>query len=534
LTPRSPDKGRNAMRRRPGQWLAILLPLLLLGQLLGSAGAAAPPVTSDLYRGILPAQRVAVQTATEGTVSTYTISVALDPATSSISGGEEIQFVNTTGQSLTSIPFRLYPNAPYYGAGALTIDNVTVNGARAASSLSVEETVLQVSLPAVLRPGETADLALTFTTVVPADSRGSFGILNDATAYGTWVLADWYPIVAGYEPGTGWRLDAPVDNVDPTFSAAALYDVTIIAPSDLTVVTTGSEMSAKRLRSRSRSGDLTRHHAVSGPAREFAAVIDDNFIAVSGKAGKTTVNSYANPNNVDAARAALTIAIQALEVYSQQFGTYPYQELDLVDVPLSGALGVSWTGIVFLNGDLIYRARVDAYDPDRFRYLVVHEIGHQWWGALVGSNSNDHTFLSEGLTNASFITFVGAVDGPDAAGTQFQAFIASGYLAALSRGGDGVVDVPAGSSGSGPPVGVLNYGKAAIGFIAIREQIGADAFRAALRQYVKRFQFEISTPADLRQQFELASGQQLDDVWTFWFESASTIADDVEKVERGL
>lgn len=512
------------MHARAGWWLSVLLPLLLLGQFLGSITEAAPPAASDLYRGILPAQRAAVQAATAGILSTYTISVQLDPSTSSISGHEDVHFVNQTGQTLTSIPFRLYPNAAYYGAGSLTVDHVTVSGARATPSLSVEDTVLQIPMSNPLPPGATADLSMTFTTIVPADSRGSFGIFSDATAYGTWVLADWYPIIAGYEPGTGWRLDAPVDNVDPTFSDAALYDVTITAPSHLTVVTTGSEMSAKQ------SGGLTHHHAVSGPVREFAAVVDDNFVPVTGKAGKTTVASYANPNNLDAARAALTIAIQALEVYSKQFGEYPYQELDLVDVPLSGALGVSWTGIVFLNGDLIYHARVDAYDPDRFRYLVVHEIGHQWWGALVGSNSNDHTFLSEGLTNASFVTFIAATDGPGSARTQFQSFIASGYLAALSKNGDGVVDVPAGSSGSGPPAGVLNYGKAAIGFIAIREQIGADAFLAALQNYVEDYQFKISTPEDLRRAFDAAAGQSVDDLWTFWFESAVTTVADVQTV----
>ncbi|HET8524520.1 MAG TPA: M1 family metallopeptidase, partial [Thermomicrobiales bacterium] len=492
--------------------LSVLLALLIACQLLamGGTAGAAPPASSDLYRGILPDQRAAVQAATEGTLSTYTISVDLDPASSSLSGSEDVRFVNQTGQSLTSIPFRLYPNADYYGAGALTVNDARVNGVAVTPALSVAGTVMQVPLPTPLPPRETAVVAMTFTTVVPADSRGSFGIFNNATAYGTWVLADWYPIVAGFEPGTGWRLDVPVDNVDPTFSDAALYDVTITAPSNLVVVTTGSEMSAKR------SGDRTHHHAVSGPAREFGAVVDDNFVPVTGKAGKTTVTSYANPNNVDAARAALSVAIEALEIYSKQFGAYPYQELDVVDVPLSGALGVSWTGIIFLNGDLIYHARVDAYDPDRFRYLVVHEIGHQWWGALVGSNSNDHTFLSEGLTNASFVTFIAATDGADAARTAFQSIIADAYLTALAKSGDGVVDVRAGSATGGPSSGVLNYGKAAIGFIAIREQIGADAFLAALQNYVREYRFKISTPGDLRGEFEAASGEQLDTLWTFW------------------
>jgi hypothetical protein len=138
------------------------------------------------------------------------------------------------------------------------------------------------------------------------------------------------------------------------------------------------------------------------------------------------------------------------------------------------------------------------------------------------------------LTNASFVTFIAATAGPDAARTQFQAFIAGGYLATLSKNGDGVVDVPAGSPGSGTSAGVLNYGKAAIGFIAIREQIGADAFLAALHQYVERYQFKISTPGDLRRAFDAASGQSVDELWAFWFESAITTVEDVERVEAAL
>ena len=50
------------------------------------------------------------------------------------------------------------------------------------------------------------------------------------------------------------------------------------------------------------------------------------------------------------------------------------------------------------------------------------------------------------------------------------------------------------------------YGKAALGFGAIRAEIGDEAFFAALKDYSLAFRFEVATPADLRAAFERAPG----------------------------
>jgi hypothetical protein len=62
--------------------------------------------------------------------------------------------------------------------------------------------VLQVSLPAQLQPGESVELNLSFTGLVPVDFGGSedpvgYGIFN----YSEQVLAlsAWYPILAVYD-----------------------------------------------------------------------------------------------------------------------------------------------------------------------------------------------------------------------------------------------------------------------------------------------------------------------------------------------
>ena len=56
--------------------------------------------------------------------------------------------------------------------------------------------------------GERVEIAFSFVTTVPVNTIGSYAIFNRATGTGTWTLADWYPILAGWEPDRGWRLDA--------------------------------------------------------------------------------------------------------------------------------------------------------------------------------------------------------------------------------------------------------------------------------------------------------------------------------------
>ncbi len=36
-------------------------------------------------------------------------------------------------------------------------------------------------------------------------------------------------------------------------------------------------------------------------------------------------------------------------------------------------------------------------------FVVVHEVAHQWWNAVVGSNSKKHPYIDEAMANYSAI-----------------------------------------------------------------------------------------------------------------------------------
>jgi aminopeptidase N len=224
-------------------------------------------------------------------------------------------------------------------------------------------------------------------------------------------------------------------------------------------------------------------------------------------------------------RPPSTCSTPALDFYDATFGVYPFRELDLVETALALAYGVSWSGVLFINQSQLALAADNLASLD---FTIFHEVGHQWWGGTVGANSNDHTFMVEGLTNATAVLAQADVQGPDAATASLMAWVVTPYLNLLDGSGDGVADLSIFEQPVSAPLSTLAYGKGALGFLAIRNQIGDAAFREALASYADAFRLGIAEPDDLRAAFESASGQSLDELWSFWFNSANATRADVE------
>lgn len=503
-----------SIRRVAIACMLLIVPLL-------SQVVAAEPASPAAYRDVLPAERGAMIAATGETISQYEIDARIEPETGLILGDQRVTFVNATVDTLDDIVFRLYPNAEYYDEGDLTLSELSVDGQLVpVPAAGVDTTVLEIPLDEPLAPGGDVEISFAFRTVVPLDSDGSYGILNRDGASGAWILADWYPIVAGYEPDAGWEIDPPTSFGDPTFGEVALYDVQIDGPDDWEIVSSGTQVSTTT------SG---QHHWIAGPARDFSVVANPGAMATSGVINGTTVSVFAESENETATDQVLTTALEAVDIYSELAGPYPYRELDIVTTPLAGAVGIAWAGIIFLD--------LAAFDPspaarEALRFTIAHEVGHQWWGGIIGVNSNDHTFMTEGLTNALTILFIEETAGESAAAAALTNEIAGPYLALLDQSGDQIVDIPIAEGQRGR--GAIWYGKAALGFLAIRQQIGEEAFRTAISSYGTTFAQRIADPSDLLTAFEAASDEDLSELWRFWFASDEVTATDVARVVEGL
>src|SRR5215211_1847389 len=277
---------------------------------------ATVPGVVDPFADVVPEALVSAERAADE-FSAVRMDVALDPAIGAIGGEMSITWRNPASQPLEDVWFRLFPNAFYYGEGGLQVADVTVDGAPVSTELALDDTALRVPLPAPVGPGESAAIALSFTSTVPADSTGSYGIFNRDTRTGSWVLADWYPILAVWEEGDGWALPEATAFGDPTYAPSAFYDVQVTAPEDLEVVATGVLATETN-----ENGAMTRRF-VAGPARDFVMVADDDYAPLRQQVDDTLLTLWTAPNlDPVIAERTLQAAAGALRFYNQRFGAY--------------------------------------------------------------------------------------------------------------------------------------------------------------------------------------------------------------------
>lgn len=519
--------------------IAFSLWLPVAGIVAATAAATAATTTTPV---------VVTSPEAPGDLTAYGITVMLKTETRQLVGTETVDWHNTTGQAQKTLYLRLYPNAGYYGEAEINVRDVRIDGIPVATPGGDDPTVLSIPLERAVAPGDRVSIALSFVTVVPLGSSGSFGVFQLDPKSSVWTLADWYPILAGWEASTGaWYLDRPTTFGDPTLSETATYEIGLTAPGTLKIAGTGDVTDSVAT-----SDGNVLHTIATGPVREFAMTLMPDAGSGHGVVQATReikgVTTDANreftvrltlpvaaaiPGLEDAILDAVTAA---LPVYAEWLGTLPADEIDLATTSLDGATGVSWSGLILLDVSSIL---LDGVLSDQERmgltFVVTHELGHQWIGGVIGSNSNDHGFMSEGLTNAMALNVLRELDGPDAASAYLQGFVAGGYAALVRDGRDAIADTPITNDMNGVIRGLVVYGKGGLGFEAIRQELGKDGFRAAMTAYAARFRFEIATPEDLLASFTSHEGDHVNItvLWTFWFERASAKMADVEAVFAG-
>lgn len=521
---RTPFSMMQWRARRSGLFTLVLLVVLLVPPTWAlpahAAETATIPGPVDPFADVVPSALAPAERAADQ-LSAITMDVTLDPGASSIGGEMTVTWRNPAPEPLAEVWFRLFPNAGYYGEGNLAIADLTVDGRAVTPEQALDDTALRVPLPEAVSPGQSAEISLAFTTTIPADSTGSYGIFSHDTGGGSWVLADWFPLLAVYEDDDGWALPPVTSFGDPTYAPSAFYQVAITAPADLTVVTTGV-IAAER-----EDGETVTRQYVAGPARDFVIVADDDHSAIREDVGETELTLWTAPD-LDAATSEQTLAFAAntLRYYNGWLGPYPARDVELVQVDPSGALGIAWAGLLFLDGPALLETYGD-HDPEGLATIVAHEMSHLWWGILVGGDSNAHGYIQEGLATVSSLLFVEERLGPEAAAGELDAWVI-GPARRLLNAGDAVVDVPIAEGQDETMRSDATYGKGSLGFLAIRQEIGEEAFAAALRDVATRYAWREMTPAALREAFERASGQDLSALWSHWFDEAAMTEAEIE------
>jgi hypothetical protein len=476
------------------RWWPWLLALLLVAVLLAACG-------KDAIRAE-PTEVAPTATPTPtprplGRFPEYQIEARLDPAMRQVTGYQVLLFPNHTGQVLEELVFRLYPNLPQYG-GQMTVGDVRVDGEVVATSLRAEGTSLAVALPHPLAPETGVEVKLAYQVEIPVKEAG-YALF--AVSQGVWSVPDAYPLLAVYD-GTAWHEDVAPSHGDAVFADAALYDVTLAIPQELTVAATGIVVDEGVTQDGAR-----RYRVTGGPFREFTWLASADYQVVETMVDDIRLCSYYLPGDQAAGETALGVSAAALRVYQESYGEYPFDHMDVVEAPLLH-FGMEYTGLNLIGIDL-YRSHQTELE-DR----VVHEIAHQWWYAQVGNDQVNAPWLDEGLAEYSMAVYYGKVLGEAQANTLVNQRWLVPYQVAVENDYDAVVNQP--SSAFTWEYEVIVYAKAALFFDALRQELGDPLFFDVLRAYVDRYRWSVANPEDFLAVAESVSGRDLDELYARW------------------
>jgi hypothetical protein len=416
-----------------------------------------------------------------------------------LTGLERVRYTNTETTPLAEIYFNLYPNLPGYD-GRMGVQSVAVAGQVVQPELKEGQAALRVPLAQPLAPGAALDLTLTYTATVPTQTDQGYNIFSASDH--TLALAGFYPAIAVYDQ-TGWNVEIPPPYGDATYLDTSLYRVEVTVPDKMVVAASGSVWGSQINPDGTKTLSL-----VSGPMRDFYLVGRIDYQLASQEVNGVKVNSYYPPTLVKGGELALRYALDALQVYSRDFGPYPYAEFDVVATPTIAG-GVEYPGIVVIAQNL--------YDQEGgfFEHAIVHEVAHQWWYGLVGNDQVDHPWLDESLTNYSTILYWEEIEGPAAAKKILDDLFLGPYQYAQEQNRDRAVTGPVADYSAGE-YGLFVYGKGPLFFNALRQEVGHETYLKIMETYFAEYKYETARPDDLINVIERVSGRNIEPLVETW------------------
>ncbi|MFX0003267.1 MAG: M1 family metallopeptidase [Candidatus Hodarchaeota archaeon] len=331
--------------------------------------------------------------------SQYNLSVIFNPSTSSVTGNLSVNFYNNDPYSFTRIPFHLYLSGMQYQSriGDIDILNVTtIVEPKTSLTFEVNEIaqLLWVDLESVLNPYERAFFIIEFYSVIPdggIDRANSHG--SDSTSSRIYKFTSFYPMPCVYDEFDGWNTDPYLNNCDPFYYDMANYSLMIEAPNDHVITATGELIDQIP-----HGGTIKYHFNPIFPVREVTFAASKSYQKQSTIVNGVNVSTYYLPKSATVwQNDALTYAINALNVFNDTFGPYPYSTLNIVE-EYAHYLGMEYPTQVYAS------EIIDTYNyplsikKQILEKAIVHEIAHQWWYNLVGFDEVDWGFLDEGLT----------------------------------------------------------------------------------------------------------------------------------------
>jgi hypothetical protein len=388
-------------------------------------------------------------------------------------------------------------------------------------------TALVVPLDQEVGPGESVTVELSFTVRIPA-KKGRWGQWQGIT-----TLAQWLPVVAYYDD-KGWQPAPFIPWHQPFFNEAGVYNVKLAVPATQKVASTGHIQETKD------TGDGWLEHRIAQTvSRDFAVICGANFEEFFGQTGATKIRVLALPEHAYYAQEFVKIAAEAISTYQRWFGAFPYPQFTIVE-SYFGWNGNECGDLVMIDERMFSMPRAAH---DFLDYLVSHEICHQWWYNVVGTNGYAETWMDEGLAthfahklvsekygkNNELIKYPSGLKWlPNIHRDDYRNYT---MLGVIGRGQAKPPVSPMPDFGHLVNLNAMAYDRGSKVVGMIEERMGETAFLDFMRMIYSKYQYQILRVADYQRELEAYTGRSWQDFFQSWLYSTSSCDWVLDRVE---
>jgi aminopeptidase N len=154
-----------------------------------------------------------------------------------------------------------------------------------------------------------------------------------------------------------------------------------------------------------------------------------------------------------------------------------------------------------------------AFNDRNYFDVNAHELAHQWFGDLVTENSGQHHWLQEG-----FSTYYAMLAEKELFGEDYyywKLYESAEELKELSDKGKGEALLSNNSSS------LTYYQKGAWALHILREKVGGDAFKRAIKNYLEKYAFKNVTTDNFIEEVEKTSGKDLTKFVDNWLKQSA-------------
>ena len=401
-----------------------------------------------------------------------------------------------------------------------------------------DKEICKITLNQPLKPGESVRISTPFHVKLP-ETFSRMGHIGQS-----YQITQWYPKPAVYDKN-GWHPFPYLDQGE-FYSEFGTFDVSITLPKNYVVGATGDLQDSSEINFMNdlaaasadksvwndggdmkfppSSKEMKTLHFKQKDIHDFGWFADKRYHVLKGEVelpvshSKVTTWALFTNNQASLWSKAPEYLHDAIQYYSEWIGEYPYKQVTAVDGTISAGSGMEYPNVTVIGEEK------NAFSLDD---VITHEVGHNWFYGMLGTNERDHAWMDEGINSYYEERYIetkypnqklvgkmnpGLAEFLDAIQYKHKYEYDFGYQLMARENEDQPIELTS-SAFTDLNYGVSVYGKTSLIFEYLQNYLGKDEFDKIMQQYFKTWQYKHPQPEDLRKLFETETGKDLS--WFF-------------------